>query len=77
MLRRFLIAAACAVTLLTAAATPAAAIPPGGDQLLVINYFSGGDRQTLIGQKWRGCPGQPTGQWGQTSTHMSFHTVPC
>jgi hypothetical protein len=76
MLRRCLLTAAFAVAMLTAGAFPAAAIPPG-EQLLVINYYSSGDRQTLIGQKWRGCPGQEPGQWGQTSRHLDFHTVPC
>ncbi|GAA1040387.1 hypothetical protein GCM10009557_61490 [Virgisporangium ochraceum] len=76
MLTRGLLSAAFAVVLLTVGASPAAAIPPG-DQLLVIDYYSSGDRETLIGQKWRGCPGQEPGQWGRTSTHMGFHTVPC
>jgi hypothetical protein len=76
MLKRGLFAVAFAFALLVAGATPAGAIPPG-DQLLVVNYYSDGDKETLVGQKWRGCPGQAPGQWGRTSRFLDIHTVPC
>ncbi len=77
MLRRSLVAAMLAAGAVAVSVAPAQAVtipPPGGDSLIVLNYYR---NDVLVGQKWWGCPGQQPGQWGATTTQLTFHTVPC
>ncbi|HEU4422577.1 MAG TPA: DUF6289 family protein [Pilimelia sp.] len=75
MLRRAILALAFAAGALALSPAAAQAIPPG-DTLTVIAYFSGPDRQTLVGQKWHGCK-QPSGSWGTTSPYVTLFFPPC
>lgn len=72
-----LIAAALTLGTIALSATPAMALGVGGSgpQLVVISYLDGSNN--VVGQHWFGCPGQPSGNWGQTTSRSSLSTTPC
>jgi hypothetical protein len=77
MFRRGLLTAAIAAVLLATTALPAQAavqIPPGGDVLVVFAYYTGPDKQVLVGQEWWGC--NTSGSWGTTGFRVVYFT-PC
>jgi hypothetical protein len=78
MFKRALLAVALIVATVAASATPAQALfpPEPGEYLVVLSYYSNGDKTELIGQRWFGCPGQ-SGRWGATSSHITPSFPPC
>lgn len=50
--------------------------PPGGDTLVVFAYYSDAAKTNLVGQKWSGC-GQPSGQWGVTTSSFNVFFPAC
>jgi Family of unknown function (DUF6289) len=73
--RTAIVAVAFATATLFATATPTHAIPTG-NTLTVFAYYSDAAKTHLVGQKWSGC-GQPSGQWGVTTSIFTVFFPAC